>query len=117
MTNSIQVSMGSSPYAPSMLLPVTDHVLGFHFRSKTEDIMRYPRRTAPPVKAGVRHEWIVVIPSWFVLVLTALLPVRMGCLIRGRWGQEKRRKLGLCKKCGYDLRATPQRCPECGQPK
>ena len=37
----------------------------------------------------------------------------IGIVIRDR-RDGKRRRSGVCASCGYDLRATPERCPECG---
>jgi hypothetical protein len=54
---------------------------------------------------------ICVVPYWllFVLGLTPSLASRIARRIRAG-----RRSAGLCAACGYDLRATPDRCPECG---
>ncbi len=49
-------------------------------------------------------------PDWaaFILSLPMLIPLL-------RWQKRRRSKqLGLCQNCGYDLRASPDRCPECG---
>jgi hypothetical protein len=56
----------------------------------------------------------VVVPHWFLLLLAALLPVVQVAKRLRNQRAEKRRAKGLCARCGYDLRATPERCPECG---
>ena len=50
------------------------------------------------------------VPAWFVALLFAIAPA-VGLR---RWWRRKRFPAGACQVCGYDLRATPDRCPECG---
>ena len=55
----------------------------------------------------------LVFPIWSAALPAAVLPaLRLIALLRTR----RRRATGRCARCGYDLRATPDLCPECGAP-
>jgi hypothetical protein len=55
----------------------------------------------------------IIFPYWLLTVASAIAPAWHWLGSRRRRAA-KRLVQGLCPACGYDLRATPERCPECG---
>jgi hypothetical protein len=50
------------------------------------------------------------LPLWLPVLVFGVLPARR---VLRRRRDRNRRRAGHCPACGYDLRATPGRCPEC----
>ena len=77
------------------------------------DQQGYETFLKPEVNIPWRNEALrVIAPLWIPTVLFWAYPLYLKSGVHRR---RKRKKLGLCLKCGYDLRASKERCPECGQ--
>ncbi|HEY7088040.1 MAG TPA: hypothetical protein VH518_08125 [Tepidisphaeraceae bacterium] len=57
---------------------------------------------------------LTAVPYWFILTLL-LTPIALLRLLVSLRSRSRARRM-LCAECGYDLRASRERCPECGTP-
>jgi hypothetical protein len=89
--------IASSPYGGiGMAVTLQHYALGFGFQHVVRGKEVY-RNVACP-------HWLLL----FALLAPPVVRVRRTLRLR------KLRRSGACRMCGYDLRATPGRCPECG---
>jgi hypothetical protein len=112
---SVVASWGGSSAAPALYTP-GPWVEGVRLMGGELITARVPVAVAqgsglPPVAMTER---ILLVPYWLIALTSACVPAV--------WVQKRRRRqlvrarttAGLCRSCGYDMRATPDRCPECG---
>jgi hypothetical protein len=86
-------------YSPSVLI-------AYQTQDEHRALGRYleSQERLPRVEAFAMRAVVALVATQLVLWLV-LIPVRR---------KKRRARQGLCARCGYDLRATPGRCPECG---
>ena len=67
----------------------------------------------------LKDSWIVgsrakVIPFWTPMIVLLLVNIPVLAFVRRAAVRAHRRRHGLCLSCGYDIRESKERCPECG---
>jgi len=70
-----------------------------------------PGFAQPPQLMGVKA---LAIGWWLIVLVSAIVPALWAWSALG-WSRRMNRGGIQCPMCGYDMRATPERCPECGE--
>jgi hypothetical protein len=78
-----------------------------------QDMLMNPHPDNPfTTEIGVWSGGYGWVPIWVIICAALPLPL---IWIATRILVKTRPRRGFCSACGYDLRATPDRCPECGK--
>lgn len=93
---------GSARYSKGLRYYGTSHTLA--------DGRPVPASRASTVFLDYR---VWAVPYGFLLLGWGLFPALW---LRAGHRAYRRRRLGQCLRCGYDLRESKDRCPECGEP-
>lgn len=82
------------------------HAAGFGL----DPLKRSHATTARPALTELR----VVVPYYFIVMSSLVRPATLAIHRRRRQARMTAKESGVCPNCGYDMRATPDRCSECG---
>ncbi len=85
-------------------------------RQPTGGPMVYPFDRSAARWVGFGGTWrsghfLLIVPVWAIVLVSGAAAILSWWRARQ---VRKARRMGLCPACGYDLRASPDRCPECG---
>lgn len=80
-----------------------------NWSSMQNDMKQFETDSGRALPVAIRY----AIPAWWIALLALILPA----LWARKWVRHCQLVApGLCPQCGYDLRASKDRCPECGMP-
>ena len=98
--------------ATSYPVPAGAHTAGFAWASEHQDdsFVLGGQKTIR-IRGRV---WVLILPYWSVAAVTACAAAPAGLKLASRARRRRWLRRGLCPTCGYDLRGTPEKCPECG---